>query len=125
MTPTRWSQPVGPGKWTVRQVIVHTAQFEMIMGNRVRCGVGVPDYVVQPIEQDSLISEADAVDGPTALATLVAVRRMNLLFAESLTAAQRHQTVTHPERGTIDVNDILITLAGHGIHHLEQIRAMA
>ena len=120
-----WNRPVGPGKWTVRQVIVHTAQFEMILGNRFRCGVGIRDYVVQPVEQDDLISEAQAVDGPTALAALIAVRRMNLAFASSLTPAQREQRMTHPERGTIDVDDVLTTLAGHGVHHWQQVAAVA
>jgi uncharacterized damage-inducible protein DinB len=116
-----WDRAIAPGKWTVRQVVVHMAQFEMILGNRVRCGVGVPDYVVQPVEQDLLIAEADAVDGPTALQALIAVRRMNLAYASSLTHAQRRRTMQHPERGTIDVDDILVTLAGHGVHHLVQI----
>jgi uncharacterized damage-inducible protein DinB len=124
ITPDTWNRPVAPGKWTVRQVIVHTAQFEMILGNRLRCGVGVPNYVVQPVEQDELIAEAESVDGPTALATLIAVRRMNLAFAASLTSSHRKRTMMHPERGTIDVDDILTTLAGHGVHHLQQVAAI-
>jgi uncharacterized damage-inducible protein DinB len=125
LSPAAWDRPVGLGKWTIGQVIVHVAQFEMILGNRVRCGAGVPDYVVQPVEQDFLIGEADAVDGPTALAALIAVRRMNLAFASSLTVEQRRTTIVHPERGTIDVEDILVTLAGHGVHHLAQVSAVA
>ena len=124
LTDDHWSRPVGPGRWTIRQVIVHAAQFEMILGNRVRCGVGVPDYVVQPVEQDYLIAEAETVDGPTALSALVAVRAMNLAFAASLSDADRRRTMYHPERGTIDVEDILTTLAGHGVHHLRQILAV-
>lgn len=124
LTPADWDRPVGPGKWTIRQVVVHVAQFEMILGNRVRCGVGVDGYVVQTVEQDDLIAEAAAVDGPTALEALVAVRAMNLAFAESLSPAQRRRTLEHPERGTIDVEDILTTLTGHGVHHLQQILAV-
>jgi uncharacterized damage-inducible protein DinB len=121
LMPADWDRPIAPGKWTVRQVVVHVAQFEMILSNRVRCGVGIRDYVVQPIEQDLLIAEADVVDGPTALAALIAVRRMNLAFVSSLTSSQRRRTMEHPERGTIDVEDILVTMAGHGVHHLKQI----
>jgi uncharacterized damage-inducible protein DinB len=120
-SPEAWDRPIAPGKWTVRQVIVHLAQFEMILSNRVRCGVGIQDYVVQPIDQDLLIAEADAVDGPTALAALIAVRRMNLAFSSSLTPSQRRRPIHHPERGPIDVEDVLVTLAGHGVHHLKQI----
>lgn len=42
LTPARWAQPWAPGKWTVHQVLVHVAQWEMILGARVRCGVSVP-----------------------------------------------------------------------------------
>jgi hypothetical protein len=66
--------------------------------------------------------EAAVVDGPTALAALEAVRRMTLTFAASLTPEQRRRKAQHAERGEIDVQDILVTLAGHGVHHLKQIQ---
>ncbi len=63
--------------------------------------------------------------GYFVLAALIAVRRMNLAFAASLSSSQRKRTMRHPERGTIDVDDILTTLAGHGVHHLQQVAAIA
>jgi hypothetical protein len=32
--------------------------------------------------------------------------------------------VQHATRGTIDVNDLLTTLAGHAIHHLKQLQQL-
>lgn len=121
MTPEHWQQPVGPGKWTIRQVVVHVAQWEMILGLRLRFAVASPDYVIQPFEQDLLMSEADAVDGPTALSAFGAVRTMTIDFAASLTPVQRRQRTVHAERGPIDVEDVLVNLAGHAVHHLRQI----
>ena len=46
----------------------------------------------------------------------------NLLFAEALSAEQRAKKVKHQERGVIDVEDILTTIAGHGVHHLKQFK---
>ena len=83
-----------------------------------------PDYVIQSFEQDLLMSEADVVEASTALAAFAAVRRMTLAFASSLTPAQRRQQTVHAERGTIDVDDILVTLAGHAVHHLRQLQAL-
>lgn len=123
LTPALYSRPWAPGKWTVQQTVLHVAQWEMIFGLRVRCALGVPDFLVQPLEQDGLmIAEEHAVDGPTALATFEAVRRMNLALASSLSPAQRHTPCRHPERGVISVEDLLITLAGHPVHHFKQIR---
>ena len=117
----QWATPLAPGKWTLRQLVVHVTQWEMIFGVRVRLGLGVPNYVVQPLDQDPLMHEADVVDPATAFTCFEALRAMNLELARALTPAQRRTPVTHPERGQIDVNDLLTTLAGHGVHHLLQL----
>jgi hypothetical protein len=125
LTPALWNQPWAPGKWTLRQILVHVTQWEMIFGIRCRCGVGMPNYTVEPLEQDDLMrAESLVVDGPTAFAAFEAVRRMNLALASSLSTAQRRQPVQHPERGRIDVNDLLVTMAGHPVHHLKQLQSV-
>ena len=119
----QWAMPWQPGKWTAQQIMVHVMQWEMIMGVRLRLAVGTPDYMVQPADQDHLMGTEDrAIDGPTAFATFDAVRRANLLFAAALSGIQRSKKVKHPERGVIDVEDILTTIAGHGVHHLKQFQ---
>jgi hypothetical protein len=125
LTADLWARPIAPGKWTVRQVVVHVAQWEMIWAVRLRSALGVDSYVIQPIEQDDLMFEAEAVDGPTALATFDAVRRMNLALAASLTPVTRGRAVRHAELGTIRIEDMLVTTAGHGIHHLRQLQTLA
>jgi hypothetical protein len=100
-------------------------QWEMILGVRLRCGLAVPDYAVQPVDQDDLMrAEGLAVDGPTALGAFQAVRRMNIALASALSPEQRRTPIRHPERGQIDVEDVLVTLAGHGVHHLKQLQGM-
>jgi len=121
-----WAQPWAPDKWTARQIMVHVAQWEMILGIRLRCGVAAPDYVVQPIDQDEIMRlEGDVVDGPTAWSAFEGTRRMNLAFAESLSSADRRRTFAHPEHGGIDVEYVLVTLAGHGVHHLRQLTSLS
>jgi len=121
LTPQDWNRPWAEGKWTLRQILVHVAQWEMIFGVRLRCALGVDGFVIAPIDQDDLMREADAVDGPTAFATFEAVRRMNLAFARHLSRDERARVVQHAERSAIDVNDLLTTLAGHPVHHLRQM----
>jgi hypothetical protein len=123
LTPALWARPWAPGKWTVQQIVLHVAQWEMIFGVRVRCALGVPDFMVQPLDQDDLmVVEGPAVDGPTALAAFDAVRVMNIALATSLSPAQRQTPCRHPERGVIVVEDLLVTLAGHPVHHFKQLR---
>jgi hypothetical protein len=122
-TSTQWSLPWQPGKWTAQQIMVHVMQWEMIFGVRLRLAVGSTNYVVQPADQDGLMGTEDrVVDGPTAYAAFEGMRRANIAFAAALSAEQRMKKATHPERGEIDVEDLLITLTGHGVHHLKQLK---
>ena len=124
-TSERWKQPWQPGKWTAQQIMIHVTQWELIFATRLRCGLAVPGYVAQPFDQDDLMKrEGHLVDGPTAFAAFDAVRVMHIALAESLSADDRTITFQHAERGTIDVEDLLVTLAGHPVHHLKQLRGM-
>jgi hypothetical protein len=117
-----WATPWAPGKWTAHQIIVHVTQWELIFSTRIRMALAIPAYVVQPMEQDNLLNiEAPAVNATTASAAFEAVRQMNIGLIGALTPAQRATKVTHPERGVIDIEDLIVTLAGHGAHHLKQL----
>ena len=117
-----WATPWAPGKWTAHQIIVHVTQWELIFSTRVRTALAVPGYVVQPMDQDDLLNiEAPGVDAHTAAAAFEAVRRMNIGLVAALTPAQRAITISHPQRGDIDIEDLIVTLAGHGAHHLQQL----
>ena len=64
-----------------------------------------------------------AIDGPSAFAAFEGSRRMNLGLIQALSAADRAVTIRHPDYGVITTNDLIIQMAGHGIHHLKQIRS--
>lgn len=121
-TPEQWQSPWAPGKWTRHQVLVHVVQWELIFSARVRMALAIPGYVVQPMDQDPLLEiEAPFVDVATAAAAFDGVRSMNIALIAGLSPEARATVVTHPERGRIDVNDLIVTLAGHAVHHLNQM----
>ena len=122
-TDADWASSWAPGKWTAHQVMVHVTQWELIFGARIRTALAMPGYAVQPMEQDDILKiEAPAVDTRTAADAFESMRRMNIALVGALTPAQRATTITHPERGVIDIEDLIVTLAGHGAHHLSQLR---
>ena len=114
-----------PGKWSARQILVHLAQMEMVFATRLRFALAHDDYVVQPFDQDSWMAVEERGDGKSALDAYLALRRMSLTICRDLTADQRARTVRHPEFGTIDVEWILVQVAGHERHHLGQLREVA
>jgi uncharacterized damage-inducible protein DinB len=114
-----------PGKWTARQILAHLAQAEMVFSNRLRFGLTVPGYVVQPFDQDDWMAVDEGVDAASSLAAYLALRRVNVGVCRRLTPEQRRRPVTHPERGAIDVDWLLVMFAGHERHHLTQLEAIA
>jgi hypothetical protein len=120
-TDATWQQSIAPGKWTMREIMIHVAQWEAIFGARLLFGVSMPGYVVQPGDQDLIMQHTGAIDGPTAFAAFDAARRMNLALIDGLSPDVRRRTFVHPERGPIDAVDVMVTMAGHGMHHLAQV----
>ena len=123
-SPAQWHAPWAPGKWTRHQVLVHVVQWELIFSTRVRMALAIPGYLVQPMDQDPLLEfEAPFVDVATAFAAFEAIRAMNIALVGGLSEEVRARQITHPERGTIDINDLIVTMTGHPVHHLAQIQS--
>jgi uncharacterized damage-inducible protein DinB len=114
-----------PGKWNVRQLLVHLAHAELAFGMRARMALTTADYVVQPFDQDRWMEVEPPADAAAALAAYEGLRALNLALFSSLSPAQRATTLTHPERGRMDVWEIAASLAGHELHHLGQIEVVA
>lgn len=124
-TPEMLERSYAPGKWTARQLLTHLVHVETVFGERIRFALTKPDYAVVPFDQDEWMRVENTVDGASAFAAYLALRRVNLAFFRSLTPAQRAHRFQHPERGEIDVNWIITALAGHDRHHLPQLETIA
>lgn len=123
-SPAQWHAPWAPGKWTRHQVLVHVVQWELIFSTRVRMALAIPGYIVQPMDQDPLLEfEAPVVDVATAAAAFEATRAMNIALVGGLSEDVRARRITHPERGSVDINDLIVTMTGHPVHHLAQIQS--
>lgn len=116
----------GPGKWSARQLLIHLVHAETIFSERIRFALADPAYVVVPFDQDVWMKvEGSVVDAHAALQAYLALRRMNLQLFRALTPEQRARAFTHPERGTINVEWVIVAMAGHDRHHLPQFEAIA
>jgi DinB superfamily len=110
-----------PGKWTALQVMTHLAQTELALGVRARMALATPTYTAQAFDQDAWISRETRLSGAEAVAAFAAVGAMNVALFASLSAADRETAMAHPEYGSVTVDWIIHTLAGHQIHHLNQL----
>jgi len=114
-----------PGKWSPREVFCHLADFETVCAFRLRQTLAEPHYVIQTYDHDAWAKIYSAYDAELALAMFSALRRWNVALFHSVSEADRAKPVTHPERGTMTLSTIFETMAGHDIHHLQQLEKIA
>lgn len=124
-TPTQFERTYAPGKWTARQILTHLAQSELALGTRARMALATPGYTAQAFDQDQWMARESALTGREAADALVAINAMNRGLFASLSPADRAIPFTHPEYGALTVDWILHQMAGHVIHHLAQLEAIA
>jgi hypothetical protein len=114
-----------PGKWSARLILTHLAQVEMALGTRARMAVTTPGYVAQPLDQDAWMAHESGLSASAAFQVFVALARMNMAFFQGLSAEDRAKALSHPEYGELTVDWVIHHLAGHQIHHLQQLEQLA
>lgn len=124
-TPEMFERSYAPGKWTARLILVHLAQTELALSTRARFALAEPGYTAQAFDQDHWVGIDAAVDARTALDAYLVLRRLNLTMWRSLTPDKLAQPFSHPEFGGLTVEWIMGQMAGHDIHHLRQLQAIA
>ena len=124
-SPADFERNYAPGKWSARQILVHLAQTELALGTRARHALTTPNYAAQSFDQDKWMARESGLDGPAALNAFLALAAMNLALFASLSPADRETTLSHPEYGALSVDWIVHQMAGHQIHHLKQLEAIA
>ena len=124
-TSSQFERTYAPGKWTARQILIHLAQTEMALGTRARMALCTSSYAAQSFDQNHWIARDGGISGVDALNALLAMSAMNRALFQSLSAADRATAFTHPEYGAISVDWLIHQMAGHQIHHLRQLEAIA
>jgi hypothetical protein len=122
--PDRFERSWAPGKWSARQILTHLAQTELALGNRARMALTTPGYVAQAFDQDAWIARETRLSGPEALETFLALARMNVLFFDGLSSADRATRLSHPDYGELTLDWIIHQMAGHQVHHLRQLQGI-
>lgn len=121
----RVNRPPAPGKWSVREILCHLADCEVVFAFRLRQTLAEPHHVIQPFDQDLWARNYAAYDAPSALAVFTAVRDFNTRLIASIPAEAFLKQVSHPERGTMTFQTIVETMGGHDLNHLAQIEKIA
>ncbi len=118
---TRADRSPAPGKWSVREILCHLADCEIVFAFRLRQTLAEPHHIIQPFDQDLWAANYAAYDAQSALDVFTAVRNFNVKLLASLPPDAFSKPVSHPERGAMTFQSIIETMGGHDLNHLGQI----
>jgi hypothetical protein len=117
------SRPEAPAKWSMRQVVRHLADSEIVWGWRLRLVLAQDRPPLTGYDQDvwaERLRYADA-DIDEALEEFAVLRRGHLRLLTRATADDLHRVGLHAERGEESVGHMLRLYAGHDLLHLRQL----
>jgi hypothetical protein len=117
------SQPESPGKWSLRHVVQHLADSELVWGWRLRLVLAQDRPPLSGYDQD-LWSERlhyERLPMDEALDRFAVIRRSNLRLLADASPDDLQRVGVHSERGEESVGHMIRMYAGHDLLHLRQL----
>ncbi len=110
-------------KWSVRDILAHLADTEIVGGFRMRMILGAPGTPIAAFDQDAWVTSGhyEKRDPRKCLEQFRVLREANLAMLKSLTPEQWQHWGMHSERGQETIEHIVRMFAGHDINHVRQV----
>ena len=123
-SPAALARRPAPGKWSVREILAHLADDELVWGYRIRRMLAESGSAIEGFDQVRWAETgrygstrpSDSLDMERSL------RAANLALLSGLSKKEWKQYGTHSEFGRLTIADSVELLAGHDLNHLGQIR---
>jgi hypothetical protein len=112
-----------PGKWSIREVVQHLADSDLVGGFRLRMILAHDRPPLAGYDQDlwaTRLGYAD-VDARDAFEQFAVLRAANLRIWERLTDAELARVGLHAERGEESLGHLRRLYAAHDLLHLRQL----
>jgi hypothetical protein len=112
-----------PGKWSVRQILCHLADGEIVAAARFRTLLAEDNPLIVAYDQDAWAANLDYTHRKIAQA-LETLRHMRATTYDLLHAAPEaafERTGNHSERGSFTLLELLRLMVEHAEKHCEQI----
>ena len=113
-----------PGKWSVRFILLHLADSETVLFDRIRRVLSEPRQVLWVFDQDAWARGLDYSSVPLDIYRRVfeSVRDATIHYARLYYEAKGHLEFVHSVTGVRTLKDELDKVAAHNQHHLDQIQ---
>ena len=118
--------PYGPGKWTSRQVVHHLADSHMNAFVRMKLILAEDKPTLKPYNQDDWAKFEDAAKLPvgSSLGILRGLHERLVHMLDHTKEADFQRVASHPERGDITLDDLVVIYGRHGEKHCGQINGL-
>jgi hypothetical protein len=115
-----------PLKWSIREIVAHLADDELVGAYRIRLILSAPGTEIQAFDQDvwARTGRYGTADVKESISVYRLLRRENLKLLRSLNAEEWDMFGVHAERGIESLRDIALYFAGHDINHFLQIESI-
>ena len=127
LTARQLARRPAPGKWSIREIITHLADTEMVMCCRARWIAFEDRPTLVPFDQNKWATGREHEKEPLAetIERFRLLRRSQMRLFRKASKKAFARTGFHPERGAVTLRVQLETLAGHDLNHLAQIQRLA
>jgi hypothetical protein len=114
-----------PGKWSIRQIVAHLADAEIVATMRLRQILAEENPKLQAWDQDAWVKNLDyARRKPSqSLETFRRIRGENYDLLKDLPESAFERAGVHSERGPVTLLQLLQLTAEHAESHATQLRA--
>jgi len=116
----------GPGKWTIRQIMAHVADSELVGAQRLRAVIAEENPTLMAFDQDLWAKNLDyARRKPTqSLDTFRRLRAENYELLKDLPEATFERGGLHSESGPRTLRSLLQGYADHAESHARQLQTV-
>jgi hypothetical protein len=115
-----------PGKWSIRQIMAHLADGELVGAHRLRLVIAEDNPTLTAFDQDAWTRNLDyARRKPTqSLDTFRRLRAENYELLKDLPESAFERVGMHTENGPMTLRRLLEGYAGHAESHARQLQAI-
>jgi uncharacterized damage-inducible protein DinB len=114
----------GPGKWSIRQIIAHVADAELVYAQRFRQVIAEENPSLMPFDQDAWARNLDYSrrKPKQSLETFRRIRAENYELLKDLPENAFTRTGNHLENGSMNLRRLLEGMAQHAESHARQMQ---
>jgi len=115
-----------PGKWSIRQLIAHVADSELVCAHRIRQIIAEEHPTLIAFDQDAWTQNLDYArrKPKQSLETFRRLRAENYDLLKELPETAFARTGNHSQRGPVTLREQLETMAQHAESHARQMQAV-